>query len=200
MNFWLSPDRRRPSGDAGGQELDAGLLDRIKENDVAAFDALLKQRWRPLMLYCRRILGGRDNAEDVAQEAFIRLWEHRGRWKAGSSSRAILYTIARNLALNERSSNVSRAKRLHDASLEGHLKLPTPQEQLEADEFRNALDRAVSSLAARQQEVLTLARVNGLSREEIAKVTGLSPQTVANYLVKALTTLRRLLGPFLEDR
>src|SRR5213592_3054396 len=85
---------------------EVGLLEKIRAGDVAAFAEWLERSWRPLVLYCARILGNRDGAEDVAQEAFIRIWERRCHWRPQSSLRAILYTIARNLSLNQRSSPV----------------------------------------------------------------------------------------------
>ena len=178
--------------------LDEALLDRIAGGDAGAFAILLDQYWRPLVLYCRRIVGEHANAEDVAQDAFVRLWEHREKWKPRSSPRALLYTIARNNALNQRKSAAARLRRLvHRAASTEPPRVTTPAERTEASDLRDAIERAIAHLPARQQEVITLSRFDGLTRDEIAKVTGLSPQTVANYLVAALAELRTALAPFL---
>ncbi|MBI4420782.1 MAG: sigma-70 family RNA polymerase sigma factor [Gemmatimonadetes bacterium] len=187
-----------PSADAG-RARDAELLEQIRAGDAGAFGAWLKIRWHPLVRYCARILPSGDSAEDVAQEAFIRFWENRARWKSRSSPRAILYTIARNLALNQRASLATRLRLLTDRRLPAEGRWPSPQEGLEAEEFHAALERAIARLPSRQREVLTLSRIDGLSRAEVAEVTGLAPQTVANHLVAALVSLRRALGPFLRD-
>lgn len=62
---------------------------------------LLRLHWEGVVRYTLRVVDNRDQAEDVAQEAFIRLWMYRGRWRPTSTIRPILYRIARNLALNE---------------------------------------------------------------------------------------------------
>jgi len=180
--------------------LDSQLLDRMVAGDAGAFAILLDQYWRPLVLYCARIVGSRANAEDIAQEAFVRLWEHRQKWKPRSSPRALLYTIARNQALNQRKSAAARLRSLvHRTGAAPRRWVITPAERTEANELRDALERAIAHLPARQREVITLSRFDGLTREEIAAVTDLSPQTVANYLVTALTALRTTLAAYLAD-
>ena len=194
----LPRDTSRTFGGEVSPTLDSQLLDRMVAGDAGAFAILLDQYWRPLVLYCARILGSRANAEDIAQEAFVRLWEHRAKWKPRSSPRALLYTIARNEALNQRKSAAAMVRSLvHHA--EAARRVTTPAERTEANEFRAALERAIALLPARQREVIALSRFDGLTREEISAVTGLSPQTVANYLVAALTALRTTLAPYLAE-
>jgi len=178
--------------------LDDALLDRMIAGDAGAFAILLDQYWRPLVLYCRRIVGEQAAAEDAAQDAFVRLWENRDKWKPRSSPRALLYTIARNNALNQRKSASARLRRLvHRAASTAPAQVTTPAERSEASELRAAIEQAIAHLPRRQQEVITLSRFDGFTREEIAAVTGLSPQTVANYLVAALAELRTKLAAFL---
>lgn len=179
--------------------LDEALLDRMIAGDGAAFAILLDQYWRPLVLYCRRIVVEHATAEDMAQDAFVRLWENRRKWKPRSSPRALLYTIARNNALNQRKSAATRLRRLvHRAASVPPSRVTTPVERTEASELRAAIEKAIAHLPPRQQEVITLSRFDGLTREEIAAVTGLSPQTVANYLVAAVAELRTQLAAFLQ--
>lgn len=178
--------------------LDEALLERMIAGDAGAFAILLDQYWRPLVLYCRRIVGEQAGAEDVAQDAFVRLWENRDKWKPRSSPRALLYVIARNNALNQRKSASARLRRLvHRAASTPPRQVTTPAERSEASELRAAIERAIAHLPRRQQEVITLSRFDGFTREEIAAITGLSPQTVANYLVAALAELRTKLAAFL---
>ena len=77
---------------------DVLLLARMRSGDAAALDLLLEQYWAPLVTYSGRLLNSHDMAEDVVQEAFIRLWEHRERWSLEGSVRALLYKITRNVA------------------------------------------------------------------------------------------------------
>jgi RNA polymerase sigma-70 factor (ECF subfamily) len=194
----LSRDRSSAFGGEAAAGLDEELLGRMAAGDGGAFAILLDQYWRPLVLYCARIVGSRASGEDIAQEAFVRLWEHREKWKPRSSPRALLYTIARNQALNQRKSAVVRLRILVQRTEMPPPQVATPAERIEAKEFRAALERAIMHLPARQQEVVTLSRFDGLTRDEIAVVTGLSAQTVANYLVAALAGLRTALAPYLD--
>lgn len=199
MSRSLIPDRLHVRPASSATDSDEQLLDRIAADDAEAFAILLRERWRDLVSYCARVLDSSEGAEDVAQEAFVRLWEKRSRWKRGSSARALLYTIARNLALNERKATSARLRRAEQSRPVSSLSV-APDQRVEADEFRLALQRAVDDLPARKREVVMLSRFDGLSRSEIASVTGLSEQTVANYLVAALTSLRTTLGAFLDER
>ena len=79
---------------------DVLLLARMRSGDTGALDLLLEQYWAPLVTYSGRLLNSHDMAEDVVQEAFIRLWEHRERWSLEGSVRALLYKITRNVALD----------------------------------------------------------------------------------------------------
>jgi RNA polymerase sigma-19 factor, ECF subfamily len=166
--------------------------------DVAALQGLMDAYWRPLLNYATRILGDRDTAEDTVQEAFIRLWERRGEWKADSPARIVLYTIVRNLALNGR-----KSARVRDRS-DVRLRLPrpapltAPEDALQADELTRALQAAIDSLPPRRREILLLSRFDSLSRHEIADLLGLAPQTVANHLALVLAELRVKLRSFLS--
>lgn len=178
---------------------DPNLLERICAGDASAFASFLSESWRPLVSYCAKIVGSVDAAEDISQEAFIRFWEHRSDWKPRSSARAILYTIARNLALNERQSLDGRRRLLARSPKLSSGEPTGPDEMVQSRDLESAIDKAISMLPPRQQEIVQLSRLNGLSRSEIAEITGLSSQTVANHLVMALKNLRKILGPLLRE-
>jgi RNA polymerase sigma-70 factor, ECF subfamily len=194
----LTRDRASSFALDASPSVETSLFEGMVAGDAGAFAAILDLYWRPLVLYCARIVGGHASAEDIAQDAFVRLWEHREKWRPRSSPRALLYTIARNQALNQRKSAAARLRSLvHRTASAPPQCVTTPAECTEASELRAAIERAIAHLPARQQEVVTLSRFDGLTRDEIAAVTGLSPQTVANYLVAALAALRTTLAPFL---
>jgi RNA polymerase sigma-70 factor (ECF subfamily) len=188
-----APDGGSPSRDT----LDRELLDRVRLGDQSALQSLLDQYWSSLVRYAARVLGGFDAAEDVAQEAFVRLWDRRAEWREHRSARVLLYIIVRNLCLNRRKSTGTRA-RLLSLRLYSGSSPATPADLLEGSELDRALEAAVAALPARRREVLLLARHDALSRTEIAALLRLSPQTVANHLTLALAQLRRALAPFLR--
>lgn len=165
---------------------------------------LLGKYWSGVVGYVARFTESRDTAKDVAQEVFLRLWQQNLVWKGTGSLRSFLYGVARNLAWNQG----RRWREVRVASfesivipLEAHH-TPTPVELLEeelAEEKVQSLFRdAVAALPPRRQEIFTLARVHGLSHQEIAEAMDISPQTVANQMSRALAELRRALGPLLD--
>jgi RNA polymerase sigma-70 factor (ECF subfamily) len=171
------------------------LMTRLASGDPEALSELLNLYWRPLQEYAAGLLGSTDAAEDVAQEAFVGLWNRRTEWRPGSV-RAYLYRSTRNLALNER-----RRGRVRRRWLEVFPERPetgsAPLAGAEERELQAAARRAVEGLPPRRREVFMLARFHGLSYRQIAEIMGISQQTVANQMSSALAELRVLLAAFL---
>lgn len=166
------------------------LFDQLRSGEPKALDLLLSTYWCPLVKYAVGVLGYQDAAEDVVQEAFIRLWTDRERWERGSLA-ALLYRITRNLALDMRRKNGVRTawlrqQRPHHA--------PSAAEVAREHQVATAAQQAIDALPPRRREVFLLARREGLSYREIAEVLEISPQTVANQMSTALADLRRKLA------
>jgi RNA polymerase sigma-70 factor (ECF subfamily) len=168
-------------------------LDRIRSGDSEALGRLLKETWDPLVTYLLTLLDSIEAAEDAAQEAFVRLWEHRDRWASGTA-RALVFRIGRNVALDQkRRAKVSRRFWLKHHS--GPIPSPpTPEEELTGTEFHRRFQDALASLPPRRREVFELIRFRGLSHGEVAEMLELSYQTVANHLRLAMKDLRHLLS------
>lgn len=179
---------------------DLDLIEGIRSGDPTTLGRLQDAYWDLLVQFAARILDGNADPQDVVQEAFIRLWTHRERWGTDGSVRALLYTVTRNAALDER----RRQARSDRAVLRADMPTaePVPSERAVADELRRAAAEAVSLLPPKRQEVFRLAREEGLTYAEISAVMGVSPQTVANQMSLALSDLRHALKLHLveEDR
>lgn len=173
-------------------------LSSIRSGDVEALGVLMDEAWGPLVTHLATLVGSVEAAQDAAQEAFVRLWEHRDRWESGSA-RAVLFRIGRNAALDQiRRAETSRrwARR---TNAEPPSPVPTPEDDLEAAEFADRFRSALEALPRRRREVFELVRFSGLSYLETAQAMELSEQTVANQMSLALRDLRRLLAGFLSD-
>lgn len=174
-------------------------LDRIRRGQAEALDELLRGYWSALTTYAEHLVDGRaDLAEDLVQEAFVRLWEKRQAWREGSAPAPILYTLVRNLALNERRNRSTRTLLLRIHPFGTRVSV-TPEREMEGRELGGAIDRAVEALPARRREVFRLAWVHGLSYQEVADVLSITPRTVANQMSSALRELRSALEPHLEE-
>ena len=172
---------------------DKQLMSRLKAGDEQAMAQLLERHWASLVRYAYGLLGDWDRAEDVTQEACVRLWANRDRWTEGSSA-VLLYQITRNAALD-----VLKSPRYAAGSdrLDVLVARGTPEGNTELAEFEEAVAEAVEALPPKRREVFRLARERGFSYSEIAEVTQLSRRTVANHMSMALSDLRVMLRPFL---
>jgi RNA polymerase sigma-70 factor (ECF subfamily) len=184
--------RRRPGGmEESSATPEAELIEGLRTGNPAALRSLLEIHWGPLVRYARRMLPEPDEAQDVVQEAFVRLWARRTRWTVEGSRRALLFTITRRAALDElrRRDRRGRAAR----AFQGPAPPTLPSQDAAADELKAAAAAAVASLPPKRQEVFRLVREAGLSYAEVAEVMDVSPQTVANQMSLALSDLRQAL-------
>lgn len=176
---------------------DTVLLARLADDDAGALDALLERHWPALYRYALRKTGSADDAADVAQEVFCRLWERRAGWRARGSVKGLVFRLARNAAVSGQ-----RRRRAHERAARQFVALAPapapPAASAERAELRAMLEHAIAALPARRREVFLLRMVDGLSYDEIAAAMDTSRQTVANQLSRALATLRASLGHFLD--
>jgi len=180
---------------------DAELAEAIRRGDERALDRLLAHRWAPLVSYVAGRVGDVELAKDIAQEAFVRLWERRHKIDPSRSVVAYLYQVARRRAIDELRREDVRARwaeREHyqvlEATAADALVRPVPDHGVLA-----ALDRAIAGLPGRRREAFTLVHVQELSYREAAEVMGIAPQTVANQVAAALAQLRCELKQLIAD-
>jgi RNA polymerase sigma-70 factor, ECF subfamily len=175
---------------------DAAVMQRMQSGDASALPILMERHWTPLVAYAGRVLRRHDDAEDIVQEAFVRLWDNRAHWKPGGSVRSYLFTTARNLMLGwfrhlEVRQRTEPEVRTHLSSV-----TETPLQSTARSELREALIGALEALPPRRREALVLVRIKGYSLAETAEIMKLSRQTVANHVSLALDDLEKLLGDF----
>lgn len=174
----------------------ADLLGRLRAGEPDALAELLDREWGGLVRFLRRRSASDDAAEDAAQEAFVRLWERRERWQAGSA-RALLYRIGANAVADANRRAGTRARRGREAASRATGTPPTPADDLERSEAGARFHAALEGLAPQRREVFRLVREEALTYREVAEVLELSPQTVANHMSLALRELRTALADLL---
>ncbi|MFC1659833.1 RNA polymerase sigma factor [Gemmatimonadota bacterium] len=155
------------------------------------FDALFQRVYPPLFRYCHRMTGDPDQADDLAQEAFFRLWD-RGIQGPEGSIRVWLFRVATNLA---RDGFRARERRRH--ILTAHPtddSVPGPDREMERNEEIEKARRALGGVPDRDREILLL-RQEGFSYKEIADAVGVAPTSVGTLLARAL----RRFGKALSD-
>ena len=163
---------------------------RVAGGDKRAFQ-LLSRRHLPAMLgLARRILGNAAEAEDVAQEAFMRVWTHAPRWQPLAQFRTWLTRVVINLCLD-------RKRRAPWVELEtaGDIVDPAPGagEKAEGDERERMLAAAIEKLPIRQRSAIVLTYGDGMSNAQVAEILDTSVSAVETLLVRAKQNLRRAL-------
>ena len=172
-----------------GEPTDHAVMARIQSGDEIALGILLRRYWGGLVTYAQRFVDDGAIAEDLTQEAFVRLWESREGWTPEGSVRGYLYTITRNLCLNEREKRSvredwARRERFRSSSQ------PTPADVLDERETARVLLQEIERLPVRRREIFELGCLHGLSYREIAETLGVAIPTVANQMSAAIKHLR----------
>ncbi len=174
-----------------GDPSDAELLAAFGAGDVRAFETLVRRYQRPVLAIARRFARDQDDAEDLAQRAFINASQRAGGWRGGSF-KSWLFRIAVNLAKNHLR-DTARFDRSEEAQeRERHSTDPDAEARLARAQQQRALREAVARLPRRQREVLLLRIDGDLAFAEIARTLGI---TVVNAKVNfhhAVQNLKKL--------
>jgi len=199
---WSSGDTSAKQARAVGfpevDDREAGLVQRCAAGDETAYGELLAQHQRMVVHLSMNLLGDRDEALDLSQEVFFRVFRTIRRFRGQSSLRTWIYRIAVNQARN-RHRFWRRRRRSEQVSLEEHLASHgefasggelMPDRILARKELAARLQEALNRLPFEQRTVIVLREVDGLSYEEIAYSLGVAVGTVKSRLTRARRALR----------
>ena len=159
----------------------------IAAGDRVAFKALFRLHYRPLCAFAMGYLKNGDQAEDLVQDLFFRLWLDREKVNITTSVKAYLYASVRNRCLNAVKAG-SKVRALNE-DIDDRLQ----EEERTEDEHTERIARvqaAVEALPEERRKVFKLSRYEGLKYHEIAERLGISVKTVENQMGSALKTLR----------
>jgi len=184
----LDPDTSKPAHPAGPEAL---LLAATARGEAQAFRSLVDMHLGIILATARRILGDAAEAEDVAQEAMVRLWRNAATLELGPGGlRPWLRRVVSNLSID-------RIRSARNTSVVAEVpEQPTPPRQSEGLENRELAARVQSALAAlpeRQRVALVLFHFEGLSQIEVGESLGISDEAVESLLARARRSLRNTL-------
>jgi RNA polymerase sigma-70 factor (ECF subfamily) len=194
----------RPAGTGRGEgrspRTDA-LVDRARAGDRSAFADLVRLHRGEVQRVALRLVGNHEDAEDVAQETFVRAWNglalFRGDTRFGGWLLGITVHLARDHHRRRgRSPETEAAALLESARDAAHAE---PSEVGVRREQQRLVEAAIAALPERLRTALVLRALEGHAYEEIGRITGVRPATVRSRLVEARKALRRLLGDLLSD-
>jgi RNA polymerase sigma-19 factor, ECF subfamily len=161
-------------------------VERIRGGDLDAFGALYRAYWERLYTFAFRYLHSKEDAEEIVQEVFFRIWRGRAHWVPAGAVRNYLYLAVRNAARDrlERSA-VARRWRVGQRA-----PAPEAQSSLEEADLLAAVERALAELPSKRAAVCRLRLINELSYAQIAERLGISEKTVETQLARGLKFLR----------
>lgn len=180
---------------------DVQLMLAVQRGEEAAFDALFRKYVRQVVRFALSFVGSQARAEELAQEAFVRVYQTRSRYKPAARFNTWLYRIVTNLCV----SDVRRAEhrfmgvpRVREGGAERPFEvgdLPdertrTGEERMLAQEDMDRVRGVLGRLPPQQRAALLLARVEGLSYDEVAQSLGSSVSAVKSLIHRATTTMR----------
>ncbi len=177
-------------------------IEAFRRGEKEAFDHLVLKYQDRIFNMCCRMMGNREEADDAAQEVFIRAYRGLPSFRGDAAFSTWLYRIAVNTCKNKLTSLAHRMKRVmvrfKSGDEEGGVRdiangKGTPSTVLEGSEKRKILEKEINALPPDQKAVVVMRDIEGLSYEEIAKVSGDNLGTVKSKLARARQRLRERL-------
>lgn len=171
------------------------LIERLRDGDATAFDAVYEAFNRPLYTFLVRLSRHRDVADDLLEETWLRLVKHARRLRPDTRLGPWLFTVARNLYVS-----YLRSRLLEDSAMNGLLVLwpfsverSSPFDAASASELERRIERALASIPVASREVLLLVCMAGLDPSDAADVCGVTPEALRQRLRRARVALARAL-------
>ena len=194
---------------AAEQDPDAALMLRVKQGDDEAFALLVDKYKQPVMNLIYRMLRDLTEAEDLAQNVFVQVYKSAARYQVSSKFSTWLFTIARNLCLNE----IRRRSRHPAESMdETHAEqddqprhqfedktVGSPPDRVLQGELEEKIEQALLELPENQRLAILLCRQDELSYEDIAKVLNCSLSATKSLIHRGRETLKLKLKPYLRS-
>jgi RNA polymerase sigma-70 factor (ECF subfamily) len=184
------------------------LMRSIRAGDERAFQELVELHQHAVIGTCAKMLGNLDDAHDVAQQVFLRVWKAAPRYRPSAKFTTWLFTILRHLVFNETRRRIRRPVVSLEAKFDADDNRPhdiadattrRPDAALLQIELENAIDRAIDSLPENQRLAVILRRYQDMAYEEIAVVLKTTVPSVKSLLFRARTQLRESLRDYLGE-
>lgn len=169
------------------------LLRLLAQGDEDAFQQLFRHHWNQVYGAALRLTKSPEQARDLAQDIFLKVWLNRAQMQEVRNFSAFLYTVSRNLIHDHIQTKVFRES--NKEYLQSYLAYneSTPQRLLENKELGQLLQEAVDTLQPQLKQVFTLGRLKGFKHEEIALQLKITPLSSKVYMVRALIAIRKYL-------
>jgi RNA polymerase sigma-70 factor, ECF subfamily len=187
---------------------DVRLMLQVRQGNAAAYEELVKKHERRVIGFLEHMVSP-DQAEDLAQEVFLRVFRARENYEPGARFATWLFTIMHNVASNSlRKKSRNMEVQLHgDAQTSGAMSIEQlalsasgqmPTRQLDRRELQDIVRFAIQSLNERQRMVVLMSKFEGMSYQEIGEALDLTPQAVKSLVSRARNNLKDILAPYVK--
>lgn len=183
---------------------DVALMLRVKSGDIAAFEELVEIYQGPVIGTVGKMLGGYSDAEDIAQQVFVRVWKSAERYQPKAKFTTWLFTITRNLVFNEtrrrrRKPTVSVDEREEESpQIVEDVQTVSPDQKVLQAELEASVNKAIRELPEKQRMAVVLRRYEEMPYDEIGRILSMSVPAVKSLLFRARTQLKDSLKNYLD--
>jgi RNA polymerase sigma-70 factor (ECF subfamily) len=161
------------------------LIKAFKKGDTRAFENLFERYHKKLYAFLMHLFNSKEDAEEIVQDTFIKIWEKREEFIEGYPFDAFLFKIAKNAFLNLNRKKVNRKVFEDHLHFLNELSPDKTDDYIIFKETRDIINAVIDGMSPKRKEIFLLRRIEGLSRKEIAEKLGISIITVDSQLVKA---------------
>lgn len=167
------------------------LLLLIQEDNMVAFYQLYQRYSRRLYGFVIRYIKREQDAEEIVQDVFVKIWEARAKIDVYSSFESFLFTIAYNTTISLFRKRASEERYLEHLKLLQQVKAaPDLNDEIHFNELNQKVQALLDKLTPRQREIFRLSREEGFTHDEIAKQLGISVLTVKKHITNTLAILK----------
>lgn len=173
---------------------DRALVEQIRSGDDGAFEALVRRKTSKVYGLCYRIIGNAEDAKDISQLVFLKLWENLARYDSQYAFDTWLYRMVTNVAID-----FMRNRQSRDNAVNSNLRLvktaadPEQTVAVSRKEIESVFDAVTTALSPKQKAIFVMSEVEDLRSSEIAKILGCRESTVRNHLFNARKLMQQQL-------
>lgn len=175
---------------------DYALMQRVREGDDDAFGEIVDRYKNSLVNYLTHLVRSRERAEEIAQEAFVRLYRNASKYRERERLGPYLFRIATNLVVTEARREKRWSLLLPRLNASTHQSAPSPDTNLLTDEIQRQVNAALDRLPIKYRAPLVLFEIEEWSYDEIAKAMDVAVGTVKSRISRARDLLRKHLAPW----
>lgn len=165
------------------------IIYALANDNEAPMEELFKYYYPRLLNYSRKILKIEDGIDDIIQEVFVKIWQNRKKINSHITFNSWIFTITRNLLLNELRSRLNNEKTRDEIRSRSMSPEYSMYEEIEYRDIKEKVDQLINTLPERQKEIFILSRTEGLSHKEIAEKLGINTKTVTYHITLAVKYL-----------